>query len=228
MTTNFREMQLNRGFGEVEYLLRISNVRKDCVGYAPLLAAIMAYLQDSSLSFKQLMQIGYENSSARIGNPEECFEAMKDALQDIYTGHPEKVLDDNVVYIFIQNISAEVRMRELLKMRILNEDLKAGESVISVIVRLAIRKLMKPEDNFAEIINHTAGKVGFSDAKDLLYEEYPIVANKDIKSYIEDATKNITNPKEKAIAQKELLKPCARDIESIINDLIDNYLNLHF
>ena len=87
---------------------------------------------------------------------------------------------------------------------------------------------MKPEDNFAEIINHTAGKVGFSDAKDLLYEAYPIVANKDIKSYIEDATKNITNPKEKAIAQKELLKPCARDIESIINDLIDNYLNLHF
>lgn len=228
MTTNFREMQLNRGFGEVEYLLRISNVRKDCMGYTPLLSAIMAYLQDSSLTFEQLMQIGFENSTAGIRNTEECFESIKDSLQDIYTGHYEKVLNDNVVFIFIQNISAEVRMRELLKMRILNEDLKAGESVISVIVRLAIRKLMKPEDNFAEIINHTAGKVGFSDAKDLLYEAYPIVANKDIKSYIEDATKNITNPKEKAIAQKELLKPCARDIESIINDLIDNYLNLHF
>ena len=228
MTTNFREMQLNRGFGEVEYLLRISNVRKDCMRYTPLLSAIMAYLQDSSLTFEQLMQIGFENSTAGIRNTEECFESIKDSLQDIYTGHYEKVLNDNVVFIFIQNISAEVRMRELLKMRILNEDLKAGESVISVIVRLAIRKLMKPEDNFAEIINHTAGKVGFSDAKDLLYEAYPIVANKDIKSYIEDATKNITNPKEKAIAQKELLKPCARDIESIINDLIDNYLNLHF
>lgn len=45
MTTNFREMQLNRGFGEVEYLLRISNVRKDCMGYTPLLSAIMAYLK---------------------------------------------------------------------------------------------------------------------------------------------------------------------------------------
>lgn len=134
MTTNFREMQLNRGFGEVEYLLRISNVRKDCMGYTPLLSAIMAYLQDSSLTFEQLMQIGFENSTAGIRNTEECFESIKDSLQDIYTGHYEKVLNDNVVFIFIQNISAEVRMRELLKMRILNEDLKAGESVISVIV----------------------------------------------------------------------------------------------
>ena len=228
MTTNFREMQLNRGFGEVEYLLRISNVRKDCMGYTPLLSAIMAYLQDSSLTFEQLMQIGFENSTAGIRNTEECFESIKDSLQDIYTGHYEKVLNDNVVFIFIQNISAEVRMRELLKMRILNNSLKAGEESISIAVRLAIREIMKPEDSFAEILNHTAGKMGYTDVKNLLFKVFPIVSNTDIKECTEKATQDIQNPKDKAIAQKEFLKPYVHELEAVVKDLIDNYLNLHF
>ncbi len=228
MTTNFREMQLNKGFGEVEYLLRISNVRKDCMGYTPLLSAIMAYLQNSNLNFEQILQIGFENSTAAIRNTEECFESMKDALQDIYTGHPEKVLDDNVVYIFIQNISAEVRMRELLKMRILNNGLKAGEETISIIVHLAIREIMKPEDDFEKIVKHTTGKMGYPDVKTLLFKVFPIVSNVDIKECVQRATQEIKNPKDKAIAQKEFLKPYVDELEEVVNELIANYLHLHF
>lgn len=228
MTKKFREMQLNRGFGEVVYLLRISNVRKDCTGYTSLLTAIMAYLQDSTLDFEHLIQIAFENSAMGIRTPRECFESMKDALQDIYTGHSEKVLDDTVVYTFIQNISAEVRMREFLKMRILNADLKMDETAISIIVRLAIRKIMKPEDDFSGILNHTASKMKYADVKSLVYRAYCIVDNTDIKSYIECATEKIFNSKEKAIAQKELLEPYVKDIELVINDLVNNYLNLYF
>lgn len=228
MTREFREMQLNPAFGEVEYLLRISNVRKDCIGYTPLLAAIMAYLKDSNLNFEQLIQIGLKNSPAKIRNREECFESMKDALQDIYTGHPEKVLDDNVVYIFIQNISGEVRMRELLKMRILNNGLKSSEQAVSIAVRLAIRKIMKPRDSFAEILNHIAGKMGFSEVKKLLFTVFPIVSNVNLKEITEDATQNIQNPKDKAIAEKKFLEPYTHELENVVKDLIDHYLNLHF
>lgn len=228
MTTNFREMQLNRGFGEVVYLLRISNVRNDCIGYTPLLSAIIAYLEDSSLNFEQLIQIGYENSTARIRNPEECFDAMKDALQDIHTGHAEKVLDDTVVYTFIQNVSAEVRMRELIKMRIISHDLKADEEAISIIVRLAIRQIMKPDDDFLEILNHTSEKMGFSDISKFLIRAYSVISNGDIALNIEMATKDIKNPQEKAIAKKELLTPYIAETKEVVQNLIDNYINLHF
>ena len=228
MTRDFRELQLNRGFGELQYLFRICGVNEASMGYEPLVASCMSYLHDSTLEFNQLIQIGFKNSPDSIRTIEECFEAMKDALQNLHTGHFEKVLDDIVVYTFIQNVTAEVRMREILRMRVLNNDLNANEEAISIVLRLAIRQIMKPEDDFPEILNHTSGKMGYTDAKELIYKSYPIVANTDIKSVIQKATENIQDPREKAITQKELLIPYQKEIQEIIKNLIDNYLNLHF
>ena len=229
MTKEFREMQLNNEFQEVLYLFRISNVRKDCIGYNPLLIATMTYLKDPSLKFSLLVwNACVKSPEAGFINLKACFDVMKIALQDLCTGHPNKVLDNHVDFTFIKNITSEVRMRELIKMRALNNDLKIDEETTSIVVRLAIRKIMKPEDNFSEVLNHTSGKMGYADAKELLYKTYPVVADIDIKSVIEKVTKDIKNSREKAIKQRELLRPYSKEVEDIVNDLIENHLNLHF
>lgn len=228
MTTNYREMVLNKGYSEVEYLLRIHNVDQQNSGFKALVSAIMAYLQDSNLELEQLLEIGFQNSVERVPNKKICFLQMKECVQDVYTFESKEVEDDDIVIKFIKRISAEIRMRDSIRMRLLSSDVKLGEKQISEIIKIAIRRLMKPEDTFGEILNHVAGVEGFIEVQDLIFDIYPIISSVDIKQIIEDETKDIYSPKERAFKKRELLEPYCQEIEDLINDLNKNYLNLQF
>ena len=228
MTTSFREMASNKSYSEVECLLRIHNVDQQNSGFRALVSAIMAYLKNSDLELEQLLEIGFRNSVGRVLNKEICFLQMKECVQDVYTFETEEVEDDNIVFKFIKTISAEVRMKDSIRMRLLSSDIELGEKQISEIIKIAIRRLMKPEDTFWEILNHVAGVEGFIEVQDLIFDIYPIISSINIKQIIEDKTKDIYSPKERAFKKRELLEPYCKEIEDLINDLNKNYLNLQF
>lgn len=207
-TEKVKQLRLKRGYSDVMYLLRATNVRKDSIGSSLLEIAIMSYLNNPTLSMEQLNKVALNNAPMTIENEEECFYLMKEALQSIYTRKANKLDDNNVVYKFIQNISSEVRMRELIKMRVINQDLIIDENITAIFSRTAIRMIMKPDNTFQEVLNHIAGREGYDEVEDLVGDLYKVVKNES------DEEEILLDEKEKEL--QELIEVFVKEHQNLV------------
>lgn len=180
MSKIVKSFENERGYYEVNYLLRAAKVDTTLIGYQLLQTAIMSYLHDPSLKMEQLIEKAEQNSPMMV-DKEQCFEEMKTALHNICTSHMEKLEDDNVVFKFIDNIASEIRIKRLIRIRIINEDLNADERIIENFSTVCIRRKMKKADSFAAILNHTAGKCGYEEVADLVNDLYKVVSSEEEK-----------------------------------------------
>ena len=181
MSKDVNNFENERGYYEVNYLLRAAKVDTKLIGYQLLKTAIMSYLHKPSLKMEQLLEIAYQNAPMALEDEEQCFEEMKIALHNICTSHMEKLEDDNVVFKFIDNVASEIRIKKLIRIRIINEDLNVDEQTIENFIRVCIRRKMKKADSFTAILNHTAGKCGYEEVGDLVNDLYKVVSSEEEK-----------------------------------------------
>ena len=153
-----KTFETKRGYYEVNYLLRAARVDKQMRGYQLIQTATMTYLNNPKLTLKELVKIARKNSPMHLESDEQCFEEMKEALHNVCTNHMDKLEDDSVVFKFIDNITTEVRIGKLIQIHMMNKDICAEQQIIDMLIRVCIRKKMKPHDSFSAILNHTAGK----------------------------------------------------------------------
>ena len=223
-----KELKLKKGYSDVIYLMRIANVNTDLLGYELLQIAIMSYLQDSSLEIQELIEIATKNAPMYI-TEEACFEEMKEALQNLHTKHLEKLDDNNVVFKFIKNIASDVRMRELIKMRVESEELtQVTEKVIALFSETAIRRIMKPEHSFSEILKHVALKENYDDTMDLVLDLYSVQKNNNMKEEIISKLSNIKDPNKRIKKKKAIVEPLQKELEQLIDALVKEHENLIF
>lgn len=225
---NLKEQKLQRGYSEIIYLMRIANVNTDSIGYELLQIAIMSYLHDSSLEIQELVEIATKNAPMYI-TEEACFEKMKDALQNLHTKHLEKLDDNNVVFKFIKNIASDVRMRELIKMRVESEGLtQVTEKVISLFSETAIRRIMKPKHTFYEVLKHISLKENYDDVEDLVLDLYRVQKNSNVKEDVKNILSNIEDPNKRIKEKKLIIEPLQKEVEQLIDVFIIEHEDLVF
>ena len=177
MSKDVKNFENERGYYEVNYLLRAAKVDTKLIGYQLLQIALMSYLHEPSLKMEQLLKIVYQNAPMMVEDEKQCFEEMKTALHSVCTSHMEKLEDDNVVFKFIDNVASEIRIKRLIRIRIIKEDLNVDERIIENFIGVCIRRKMKKSDSFTAILNHTAGKCGYDEVSDLVNDLYMIVSS---------------------------------------------------
>ena len=220
-----KELKMKKGYGEVMYLMRIANVPEDTIGYKLLQISIMSYLQNPNLHKKQLVQIAFANSPMILLNEKICFRLMKDALQNLYTKHLEKLDDDNVVFKFIFNVASEVRLRELIKIRVEEEKLTGvNKHISSVFCRVCIRRIMNPNDTFMEVLNHCAGRCAYDDVDDLIIDLYKVVKNNDIETKI----LLFNNQRIQVAKKQQIAKEIVLEVEQLVLLFIREHNNIVF
>lgn len=225
---NLKELKLQRGYSEIIYLMRIANVNTDTIGYELLQIAIMSYLHDSSLKIQELVEIATKNAPMYI-TEEACFEKMKDALQNLHTKHLEKLDDNNVVFKFIKNIASDVRMRELIKMRVESEGLtQVTEKIISLFSETAIRRIMKPKHTFNEVLKHVVLKEKYDDTMDLVLDLYNVQRNNNMKEEIISKLSKIKDPNKRIKEKKAIVEPIQKEVEQLVDAFVKEHENLVF
>lgn len=175
-----KTFETKRGYYEVNYLLRAARVDKQMRGYQLIQTATMTYLNNPKLTLKELVKIARKNSPMHLESDEQCFEEMKEALHNVCTNHMDKLEDDSVVFKFIDNITTEVRIGKLIQIHMMNKDICAEQQIIDMLIRVCIRKKMKPHDSFSAILNHTAGKCDYEEVKDFINDLYNVISNEEI------------------------------------------------
>lgn len=210
--------EMQRGYYEVNFLLRAANVNKRVIGYSLIRSAIMAYLHDPSLRIEQLAQKALENSpmTLRVGCEkmtekerkelleEKCLSDMQEAIQNVYTKHYNKLGEKDAVFHFIDNIATEIRVKELIRIRIANEELDADETEAETLAKIVIRRIVKSQDTFKEILNHVAGRVGYDETADLVKDVHKIVNINEV-SDIQAATADVSDLVEELIEKKNTI-----------------------
>lgn len=220
-----RELKMRRGYADVIYLMRICNVRTDVIGYELLQTAIMSYLHNSDLRMEQLVKIALENAPMQLAGEEVCFDEMKRALQNIHIIQFKKLDKDTVVFNFIKNIASEVRMRKLIEIRVVSEELiQVDEAVTAIFCAVAIQKMTKPEDEFAKVLNECAERYGYKHIDDLVIDLYKVVTN----SIYEEELLKYENLKIKDEKKRDIAKKVQQDVEQIISVFIDEHENMIF
>lgn len=224
-TREMKELKMRRGYADVVYLMRTSNVRKDTMGYELLQTAIMSYLNNSKLPREELIKIAFKNAPMPLADEETCFNEMKQALQNIHTRKLKKLDEDSVVFNFIRNIASEVRMRKLIEIRIVSEELdQVDENVTAIFCAVAIRKMTKPKDGFVEVLNHCAGRYGYDDIDDLTIDLYKVVKN----SLYEPELEKYGNAKERFEKKRSISKKIQQEVEELISIFISEQENMIF
>lgn len=225
-STFFRELKNKKGYDEVRYLMRVSNVPNNKIGYELLEIAIMSYLHNPNLHLEELVNIALTNSPMTLMNEQECFEEMKEALQRLHTKHSEKLEDDNAVFKFIRNIASEVRIHELIQQRIISKDLKAvGQEIETTFCKVALRRIMKPNATFMEVLNHIARRCNYKAVEDLVIDLYKIVKNSD---YEEELRKYDENGIMKEKRRKKISKELLGDVEELVMIFVREKDNIVF
>lgn len=200
MAKNF---ETKRGYCEVNYMLRATKVDKKMRGYQLLQTAAMSYLSNPNLTIEELVKIAKDNTAIHLETEKQCFEEMKDALYSICTNHMDKLEDDNVVYKFIDNITSEIRIEELIKIHMMESDIQVKQEIISTFIRVCLRRKMKPHDSFSAVLNHTAGKCGYEEMDQFVNDLYQVVSNEEVSK----------EKKKKAV--KEFVDFCLAEKDSI-------------
>lgn len=220
---NVREMKTRESYNEVVCLMRRANVIPMSIGSELLEIAIMSYLENPDLTLDSLVGIATENSPMPISDF-ECFEKMKEALLNLYTKHWQKTDDNNVVWKFIKNVSAEVRIRKLLKMKeARGEVFSLDEEAINSYIVITIRKMMKPNDSFENILIHTAGRLGYEELEDIVIALSEIIEpEKEIQKWVEKLYLLRDNPTKKS----EILRPKIKNIEKFVEELEYQYIKI--
>lgn len=221
MCTNLlKELKESDVYNEVKYLMRESlKGQADQIGYELLEIAIMFYLKNPEMKLAELPHIVLVNSTMTLWNEQEAFDLMKEAAQGVHTRHSEKLEEDGVVFRFIQNIASEVRMRELIHQRVITQNLKdVDEKIIDIFCKVAMRRIMKPDDSFNEILNHTAGRCEYKEVEDLMIDLYKIVKNSDYEKQLANYKRN---SKQRQEEKKEIADELLDEIEYYITLMIE-------
>lgn len=172
-----KTFETKRGYYEVNYLLRAARVDKRMRGYQLLQTAIMSYLNNPKLTIEELTKIARDNAPMHLESDEQCFEEMKSALHSVCTTHMDKLEDDDVVFKFIDNISTEIRIGKLIRIHMMDNDIIVEQHIVDILIRVCIRRKMKPHDSFLAILNHTAGRCGYEEVKDFITDLYKVISN---------------------------------------------------
>ncbi len=196
-----KTFETKRGYYEVNYLLRAARVDKQMRGYQLIQTATMTYLNNPKLTLKELVKIARKNSPMHLESDEQCFEEMKEALHNVCTNHMDKLEDDSVVFKFIDNITTEVRIGKLIQIHMMNKDICAEQQIVDMLIRVCIRKKMKPHDSFSAILNHTAGKCDYEEVKDFINDLYNVISNEEIS--FKEKTKSLKVFVDECLAKKD-------------------------
>lgn len=220
-----KELKMRRGYADVIYLMRTSNVRMDSMGYELLQVAIMSYLHNPNLPMRELVKIALKNAPMPLANEEACLDEMKQALQSIYTVHYKKLDEDSLVFNFIRSVASEVRMGTLIEIRVVSEDLtQLDKNTKAAFCAVAIRRMEKPNDTFLEVLNHCAGRYGYDDVSDLLIDLYKVVKN---NSY-ETKLKNCSDSKERFEKRENIGIAIQPEVEDLVSVIISEHENMIF
>lgn len=199
MAKNF---ETKRGYYEVNYLLRAARVDKQMRGYQLIQTATMSYLNNPKLTLKELIKIARKNSPMHLESDEQCFEEMKEALHNVCTNHMDKLEDDSVVFKFVDNITTEVRVGELIRIHMMDKDICVEQQIVDMLLRVCIRRKMKSSDSFTAIINHTAGKCDYEEVKDFINDLYKVISNEKEISF-KEKTKELKAFIDECLAKKD-------------------------
>ena len=157
-------------YDEVRYLMRESfKGQADQIGYELLEIAILLKLKEPEMKLEELLHEILVSSTITLPSEHEVFEFMQDAVQGLHTRHVQQLEDDRAVFRFIENVESEVRMRQLIRQRVIAQELKdVNEEVIDIFCKVAMKRIIKQGDTFKEILNHTAGRCKYHEVEDLL------------------------------------------------------------
>lgn len=172
-TEIIKKMQMKRGYSDVVFLLRSSGVNFKCQGKQLLELAIMKSLEKPELKIEDLLKFTEQNSPFTLKSPVD--ELMKEALQTVYTKHSEKLQEEDVLEKFISNIADEIRMRKLIRLREVSEDLEIDNMTEDIVISIAMRRLNKPKISFQNILTWVAGKLDYDSEEALVKKAYEIV-----------------------------------------------------
>lgn len=170
-TEMYKKMQTKRIYSEVVMRLRTSKVATDVIGSEFLKYAILAYLHNPKLSIHELAVESIGNASSGIHGiskeePEEAIALMRDALETVN----QKMDEDNTKAVekFIKTITEEVRIAEMVYMRVISYEINANSEQTEVFIQTAIRRMRKPDEKFKEVLNWIAGKFGYESLTELM------------------------------------------------------------
>ena len=172
-TEIIKKMQMKRGYSDVVFLSRSSGVNFKCQGKQLLELAIMKSLEKPELKIEDLLKFTEQNSPFTLKSPVD--ELMKEALQTVYTKHSEKLQEEDVLEKFISNIADEIRMRKLIRLREVSEDLEIDNMTEDIVISIAMRRLNKPKISFQNILTWVAGKLDYDSEEALVKKAYEIV-----------------------------------------------------
>lgn len=203
-TEIIKKMQMKRGYSDVVFLLRSSGVNFKCQGKQLLELAIMKSLEKPELKIEDLLKFTEQNSPFTLKSPVD--ELMKEALQTVYTKHSEKLQEEDVLEKFISNIADEIRMRKLIRLREVSEDLEIDNMTEDIVISIAMRRLNKPKISFQNILTWVAGKLDYDSEEALVKKAYEIV-DKDfseteptvLRKNLEDCINNLLLERENII-----------------------------
>ncbi len=159
----FMEMKQRRGYAEMRLLLRRSNVTFNCMGEPLLEIAIMSYLENPTLTEKQLMRIVEDNAPMQIAIGLPVYGLIADSLQNVYTHKSKKLEKEGVVMFYISSIANEVRINAMLETKEAEDEFLASVDERDLMTAVCKRRLFKPDDKFKEILNHVAGRYRYDD-----------------------------------------------------------------
>lgn len=170
-TEMYKKMQTKRIYSEVLLRMRTSKVAVNSIGSEFLKYAVLACLHDSSLDIRGLTTEAIENVSFAIhGISRENFEGaialMREALEPVNM----KLDSDSTkaVESFIKTLAEQVKIAEMVNMRILSYDINANTHQTEVFIQTAIRRMRKPDHEFKEVLNWIAGKFDYDSVIGLL------------------------------------------------------------
>lgn len=203
-TEIIKMMKMKRGYSDVVLMLRSSGVDFKSQGEQLLELAIMKSLEMPELEIEDLFKFAMQYSSFVLKRSVD--ELMKEALQTVYTKHSEKLQEEDVLEKFISNIADEIRMRKLIRLREVSEDLEIDNMTEDIVISIAMRRLNKPKISFQNILTWVAGKLDYDSEEALVKKAYEIV-DKDfseteptvLRKNLEDCINNLLLERENII-----------------------------
>lgn len=224
-----KEMKRKRGYSDVVSLMRSTNVMMDTLGAELLEIAIMAYLSNPKLDVGELINFAEKNSAMPI-TKSGAFEEMKDALQNLYTKHFEKLEDDNSVATYIKNVALEVRIQQTLQVKLVNEELYVLTPKLSLLYcALGVRRTMKPDEEFLAALEHIKGRLGYSKIDTFVMDLYKVISPKHIKIVMNNINaKTTTNITQKERLKEETLDKVLGQIKEFVVGLLEESKELNF
>ena len=174
-----KKMKMKRGYSDVVLLLRASGVNFECHGEELLEIAIMKRLEKPDISKEELITFVARNSSFDLSGDEndqkiKASYLMEEALQTVYTKHSEKLQSEGLVAKYINNVSDEIRIRELIRLRRALKKTDVDNDTEDIIVSIAMRMINKPDDSFQKILTWVSGKYDYDSEECLVKKIYGI------------------------------------------------------